>query len=104
MIAFLMINKQMTFFQGYSRNTKSVIEVFPNLIIANLPSLNSACILELQEVFSTFRTDLHQDQNLIASNVNFAELMLQKLQKAEGLLNFIYQETGYISKSCISKK
>lgn len=76
MIAFLMINKQMTFFQGYSRNTKSAIEVFPNLIIANLPSLNSPCILLLHGVFSAFRTDLHQDQNLIVRNVSFAELRL----------------------------
>lgn len=75
MIAFLMITKQMTFIQEYPRNTKSVVEVFPNLITANLPSLNSPCILVLQELLFTFRTDLHQDKNPVR-NLDFAELRL----------------------------
>lgn len=76
MIAFLMITKEMTFIQEYPRNTKSVIEVFPNLITANLPSLNRPCILVLKELLFAFRTDLHQDQNPIVRNLNFAKLRL----------------------------
>lgn len=76
MIAFLMITKQMTFIQEYRRNTKSVTEVFPSDLIANLPSLSSPCILVLQELLFAFRTDLHQDQNSVVRNLNFAELRL----------------------------
>lgn len=52
MITFLVITKQMAFMQEYPRNTKSVIEVFHNLIIANLPSLNSPAFWYYNNYFS----------------------------------------------------
>lgn len=104
MVACLVITEQMTFTHEYPRNTKSVVEVSPNLLTANLSSFNSPCILVLQELLFVFRADLHQDQNPIVRNLRFPELRFLKIQKAEGLLVFINQESGYISKKQNSER
>lgn len=51
MIAFLMITKEVTFIQEYPRSTKSVTEVFPNLISANLHFLSSPFIWYCKNYF-----------------------------------------------------